>query len=124
MFLLAADPERAVLRRGFPRADDGTVWQTEVFDLAVDDVGDRLPRLVLAVTLEVHQPPFGRERSVLDRNVVRTGVDGPRDRLAVPLQHDKHVVDVVLTFGPRAKPRAFQRMSFLRRDWWRVGEGG
>src|SRR5689334_7081679 len=85
--LLAADLERTALGAGFPRARNRSMRQAQVLDLAVDDVGDGLPALILAVAFQVHEPPFGRERRVLDGDIVGAGIDRPGDRLPIPLQH-------------------------------------
>src|SRR5262245_49004192 len=97
-----------------PRACDDAVSQREVFDLAVDRVADRAACLVLRVGLDVHEPAFGIERGRLDRDVIGARIDRAGDALAVPRHHDDDVVAERLVAGPRAEPRTFERMPFLR----------
>ena len=104
ILLLSADFERAIFGSGFPRADDAAIAFWKIFDLAVDDVRDRFPGLVLGVALEVHDPAFGIERRVLDLDLVGTGINRSGNGLAVPVHHDDHVVAVVLARAPRADP--------------------
>src|SRR5438477_884484 len=113
--LLPGDFEGAIFGRRFPGADDGAVAFRKVLYLPVDDVRDRFPRFVLGVALEVHKPAFRIERRVLDRDLVAAGINRSRDGLAVPIQHDDHVIAVVLTRPPGADPGSLQRVPFLRR---------
>src|SRR5262249_35866552 len=102
VLLLPGDAEGAGAALALPRADDRAVRKTDVFVLAGDGVSNGGPRLVLAVGLEMHDPSFRFQGRVLDHHVVGAGIDGAADVLAVPAEHEEHVIAVNGVARPRA----------------------
>src|SRR5690606_10984445 len=57
--------------------------------------------------------------------VIRAGTDHAADLVAVPIENQQQVFAVHVVRGPRAEPRAFERMAFLsRRGQAAAGEHG
>src|SRR5690606_7936450 len=96
-----------------PRADDRTVRELEVLDPTLDHIAERPARAVLGIRLDAHHPAVRIERRLADPNVVGAGIDYPGDALAVPIEHEEHVLTVGVVRFPSAEPRALQRMPFL-----------
>src|SRR5215510_13222351 len=111
--LLPANLHLTALALVLPGTDNRTVLEREVFDLAVEDVVERA-RLVLHVGFEMHDPAIRVQRRVLDRCIVGSGVEHAGDGFAVPVEDEDDVVAVRLGRSPRAQPRSFQGMPFLR----------
>src|SRR6185503_2819346 len=102
--LLSGDLEGAAFLLILPGARDGAAGEVQIFNSAVNDVGQCASRLVLGVCLEMYDPPFGIERRVLDGNIIGARIDDPRDRLAIPVEHDDDVGTMTCVARPGAEP--------------------
>src|SRR5690349_19171970 len=88
-FLMAGDFEVALLISLDPRADDGAVDCTEILDLSIDHIAD-----AFGFRFNVYGPVIVIEFRFAEGNGIRTGIDGARDRLAVPVHFDHHLIPV------------------------------
>src|SRR5690606_34646525 len=97
-----------------PRADDRAVRQLEVLDAAFDPIANGGAGRVAGFRLDRDDPAVRVERGARDRDVVGARIDDAGDVLAVPVEHEQHVLAVHVVAGPGSEPGALQRVAFLR----------
>src|SRR6266487_1605077 len=112
--LVSDNAEIALLPTLGPRTRQASRVGADVLELAVDHVTDGAAGGVLPVGFDVHRPGVGNELHLLHRDRLRTGIDGAREGLAVPVELEQDVRAVLFRRSPIAAPRAFERVTELR----------
>src|SRR5262245_10927132 len=85
-----------------PRSDNRTIVQSEIFNLAVDDVVNGLTRRVFSVGLEMNHPSLWFEGGILQGDSVWTGIELAGDLFAIPVHDDRNLISIRFIGAPIA----------------------